>query len=367
MKADGKPVTGCRRFILLMICCALSGCATRPSERVLQPTQTRTELRQVTILVATNRTRSGRGYSDGRGKGLTYEQFQVSIPPNHERSKIEYPDERADPERSMLISARQSLGERAFVEKAAVPSPEGTVGIFVHGYNYTYQESLYRLGQIAADAPLSGHPVLFSWPSEGRVAGYLADREAALYSRDDLTALLTSVTRASPAKRIVLFGHSVGSFLVMETLRQLRLQGRDDVLDRLMVVLAAPDIDEDLFHAQLQAVGRMTNPITVFVSKNDKALAISSLLTGERARVGQLDVDSPTVKAATKQFNLRIVDVTAIDGPDALGHDQYANIAGQGTRISSTNMPEVGTYILTGERSATSAPLGLGGALIGVQ
>lgn len=43
----------------------------------------------------------------------------------------------------------------------------------------------------------------------------------------------------------------MGARLTMETLVQLRLAGRDDVLDRIEVILAAPDIDIDLFRAQM--------------------------------------------------------------------------------------------------------------------
>ena len=349
-----------RPFILpLLICLGLSACATRPSDSVLQPIKKEAGLHQITLLAATNRTREGSGYSSERGEKLTFELFQLSIPPNHKRSQIEYPGADADPNRSMAITARRTLQTRSFVQEAAVPSDDGTVGIFVHGYNYTYQESLYRLAQIAADAPFGGHPILFSWPSEGRMAGYLADRDAALSSRDDLSWLVTSIAGASSAKRIVLFGHSVGAFLIMETLRQLKLEGREDVLNRLMVVLAAPDIDDDLFRSQIEAVGHMKIPITIFVSKNDKALAISSILGGERGRIGRLNVDSPGVKAAAERYGLRIIDITAVNGPDGLGHDRYAALFGPGSRDMPNNLPSAGAYVFDVTRPVGATPFNL--------
>lgn len=52
--------------------------------------------------------------------------------------------------------------------------------------------------------------------------------------------------------------------------------------DLLEVVLAAPDIDVDVFRSQLHDIGRMQRPITLLVSNADKALAVSNLVGGER-------------------------------------------------------------------------------------
>ncbi|MGO7770643.1 alpha/beta hydrolase, partial [Rhizobium ruizarguesonis] len=91
----------------------------------------------------------------------------------------------------------------------ALPNPqsEGTVGIFVHGYKYSYQEALFRTAQIAADANIPGSTILFSWPSAAAVAGYVDDRDAALSSRSDLDSLVTSLSTSGKVKRIILFGH----------------------------------------------------------------------------------------------------------------------------------------------------------------
>lgn len=44
-----------------------------------------------------------------------------------------------------------------------------------------------------------------------------------------------------------IFWHSMGGFLVMEAVRQLKLQHREDVIDKLAVILDAPDINVDVF------------------------------------------------------------------------------------------------------------------------
>ena len=56
-------------------------------------------------------------------------------------------------------------------------------------------------------------------------------------------------------------------------------------------ILAAPDIDIDLFRAQMASVGKMRHPITVLVASDDPALKISSRLAARRMRLGLADAD----------------------------------------------------------------------------
>ncbi|MGO6907901.1 alpha/beta hydrolase, partial [Rhizobium ruizarguesonis] len=64
-----------------------------------------------------------------------------------------YPNSRPDPERQFAVIRRKQLAKDAFLEEALRSTQsDGTVGIFVHGYNYSYQEALFRTAQIAADA-----------------------------------------------------------------------------------------------------------------------------------------------------------------------------------------------------------------------
>ncbi|MCK1712120.1 alpha/beta hydrolase [Bradyrhizobium sp. 143] len=102
---------------------------------------------------------------------------------------------------------------------------------------------------------------------------------------DGLT-LLVALSKGRPAGRVALAGHSMGAWLVMGALRQLRLQRRDDVIASLNVGLAAPDIDVDVFKSQASIVGRLSPAMTVLVSPNGRALAASSQIAGGRPRLG---------------------------------------------------------------------------------
>ncbi|WP_442181272.1 alpha/beta hydrolase [Rhizobium leguminosarum] len=320
---------------------------------------------QVTLLTATNRKRDGAGNGfEGTWAGtLTYEQYKVSIPPDRSGTTIQYPKSPPKFQSQFAVTERKQISKNVFV-KAATGSVrfDGTVGIFVHGYNYSYQEALFRTAQMAADADAPSALILFSWPSAATITGYVADRDAALYSRGELDSLVKSLSASSAVKRIVLLGHSMGGLLVMEAVRELKLQHRDDVIEKLVVVLAAPDIDVDVFRSQLMDVGRMPTPITLLVSKDDRVLSVSSVIGGERARVGRLSIDDPLIGEAALQGGLRAIDITSVQGSDGLGHDRYASLAKFGAQFASygrsgpSSAGDVGAFIFDAASAVATSP-----------
>ncbi|RUM20589.1 alpha/beta fold hydrolase [Rhizobium vallis] len=359
-----------------------AGCATRPSPEVLKPVHLSEPVRseaapdRVSVLAATNRTPDSvrGGFGSTWAENLTYEEYAFSVPPGRKDTAITYPTAKPDPERQYAVVDRKQLPKEAFVQQAlASVQSDGTIGIFVHGYNYSYQEALYRTAQIAADAKIPGAPILFSWPSAASVAGYVADRDAALSSRSELNSLVTSLSASGKVKRIVLFGHSMGGFLVMETVRQLKLQHRDDVVGKLAVVLAAPDIDIDVFRSQLADIGQMPIPISLLVSKDDRALGASSFIAGERARVGRLDIDDPVIREAALKERLRVIDITSIQTSDGLGHDRFASLAKFSAQFASfengkrASAGDVGAFVFDAAGAAIASPFRLAGRVVGGQ
>ncbi len=69
----------------------------------------------------------------------------------------------------------------------------------------------------------------------------------------------------------------MGAWVTVEALRQLRLAHNDATINRLNVVLAAPDIDVDVFSSQMDVIGPLSPPMTVLVSRDDIALSIAKL------------------------------------------------------------------------------------------
>lgn len=351
-----------------------AGCATRPSAEVLNSLPVKDgSTEKVAILAATNRSPDEKkiGFDGAWAGKLTYERYAISVPSERKDTSIAYVTSSPDPERQYLVTDREQLSQDAFVRSATQSiGKDGIVGIFVHGYNTSYPEAVFRIAQMGADAKAVGTPILFSWPSAGAVAGYIADRDAAIASRSELDALVRSLSASGKVKRIVLLGHSMGGFLVMEAVRQLKLQGRDDVLRKLMVVLAAPDIDLDVFTAQLRDIGKLETPITVLVSKVDRALFASSLISGERARVGRMDISDPMVRETAVKEGVRVVDITSVQGSDGLGHDRYASLARFGTDFAAAetgktaSIGSVGAFVFDAAGAIVASPFRLAGRAV---
>ncbi|MBB4351732.1 alpha/beta hydrolase [Aliirhizobium cellulosilyticum] len=359
------------KVVAIIAVISLSSCVSRPTSEVLKPVKLDGAAGQeITVLAATNRTPNATepGFGGAWAGKLSYERYQISAPPQRKGTAITYVNGTPKPDRQYIVKDRHQLTKQDFLSDALRSiGPDGTMGVFIHGYNYSYQEALFRIAQIGADARLPGAPILFSWPSAAVVAGYVADRDAALASRGDLHELVQALSESSKVRRIVLFAHSMGAFLTMETVRELKLQGRDDVLRKLTVVLAAPDIDVDVFRAQLRDIGRMQTPITLLVSKVDRALSVSSLIGGERQRVGRMDVDDPIVQEAAVKEGVRVIDITSVAGSDGLGHDRYASLAGFGAQEiareghGGASLAGVGAFVFNTAGDIAASPFRLAG------
>jgi esterase/lipase superfamily enzyme len=357
----------------------VGGCALRPGPEVLVPTRASVPgAKIVTVYVATTRAREipdSNVYDSSRARGINYAEFKISLPPSHQSGRIEWPVGGAvDPARNFATVEQEVLDRDTFYKRIGREGDGRTpvnAGIFVHGFNNNFQESLYRLAQLAADSDLKGVPILFAWPSEAKLGGYLADKDAVTYSRDQLADLLVSVTRDPSIGRVTLLGHSMGGWLTAESLRQLRLTRNDAALRRLTVVLAAPDIDADVFRSQMEVIGRLSPPMTVLVSRQDLALAVSSRIAGNRPRIGMLNVDDPRVQEAALRSDLQIIDVSALEPTDPARHDGFVQFASLYGRLSeqgpASGLRQAGAFVASSVGAGLSAPFELVGSALANQ
>lgn len=347
-----RPLT---RLVLIAIL-VLVGCSGRPGPAVLAPQGTGTVAGARVVKVYSVTTRESLrnapyAYGSDRAPAPQQAAFDISLPPGHVPGKIEWPKGRGtpDPNRDFVTLDKQDI-DRAGLLRAVRGK---RVGIFVHGFNTSFQEGLYRAAQMSGDAHIDGIPIFFSWPSEAHIAAYLADRDGADYSRTALTTLFTELTTTRrPDETVPVLAHSMGARLAMEALRQLKIAGRTDVLNRLEIVLAAPDIDMDVFREQIRIVGRMHHPMTILVSSDDRALQISSHLAARRTRVGMVDVHDPEVQKAAAKAGIRIIDISSLPTGDATAHSRYVAMLSSGEFNEGSNpinsLRHAGAFIFNG-------------------
>ena len=219
-----------------------------------------------------------------------------------------------------MVAAQRLPDERAFIAGinamlAAEPTSRRSATIFVHGYNTTFAEGLYRHAQLQHDLEPPGVSIHFAWPSAARPRDYLYDRESALFSRDALATTIDALARSNVTE-FNLAGHSMGAFLLMDTLRTMALVGHDEVFRKLnTVLLIAPDIEIDLFREQAEPVLARGVRIYVVVSGSDRALRLSARLRGEGERLGSIHS-----AAELGGLDVGVVDLSAVKSADRLGH-----------------------------------------------
>lgn len=328
--------SGMNRFassLLIAAAAALAGCGGPAHEGLLTPVAAPAGVgKRIDIEVASSRLRGANPYSFGFGRShlLNYQAVSVSIPPLHRQGVVELPSRQmADPAATLAALSNQPSTSAEFERRvaAAAAASGGDVSVFVHGFNTTYEEAVFRLAQLAHDSELRGASVLFTWPSRGRVLDYLTDRESAMFSRDRLEIVLGQIARRPEVRRINLLAHSMGALLAMETLRQAKRGGDGEFSGKLNVVLlAAPDIDLDVFRTQLEVIGKRQRPTVVLISTDDQALSLSRTLSGDVERVGIVDVSSPEAMNEIARLGLTIVDLSAAQGSDRYNHDKFARL-----------------------------------------
>jgi esterase/lipase superfamily enzyme len=330
-----------RRVHQLLACLlclsALAACAARPTREVLVPFEKPPRYTpKVDMLVATTRDVGTAGdatsFGTGRSPQVNFASVSLSIPKSHKPGEIEWPGPGpADPSQQMVVTDQALLSRADFLREVGARAPgseqdAGSVLVFVHGYNTQYQEAVYRFAQIIHDSEFRGTAVLFAWPSRGNTALYLADRDATTYSRDYFETTLREIAAQPGVREINILAHSMGNWLTLETLRQAKLKGRADFNGKLGdVILASPDVDNDVFRTQLDVIGRLRRPMTILVSGDDSALKASALFAGGQQRAGQVSGDELRAFAAeVKRYNLRVVDLSGVDSGTTGTHSKFA-------------------------------------------
>lgn len=343
----------------------LAACAGRPIG-VMDPANSQASLPPgiptVDLLVATTRAPDSNPavlFSGERGTGLALSAVTVSIPPDGKREvgQVQWPKKLpSDPMKTfttvsvapMLSAAQAKDWGRSHMTKSR------RVMVFVHGFNNRYEDAVYRFAQIVHDSGADVAPVIFTWPSRASIFDYNYDKESTNYSRDALEELLRTVARDPSVSDVTVMAHSMGTWLAMESLRQMAIRDGKVASKISNVILAAPDLDVDVFGRQIAEIGKTNPKFTIFTSQDDRALLVSRRISGNVDRLGQIDPAAEPYRTALEKFGISVIDLTKMKSGDSLNHGKFAE--------SPDVVKLIGTRLAAGQ-TVTDSDVGIGEAL----
>jgi len=233
-------------------------------------------------------------FGEDRGHNLIYGTCDVSIPRDHQSGHLESPlilrHFFENPERHVvLLKVDLRTKEQVFAEMTArlAGRPKRNAFVFVHGFNNSFEDAARRTAQIYYDVEFDGVPLFYSWPSKGKVEDYSYDTNNADQAVGYLKAFLRDLAERGGFDSVTLVAHSMGSRALTRAFMELS----NELSPRQMAVfseliLAAPDIDADVFRTDIAPVLRAAgSPVTLYASANDLAM-LASKKFGGASRLG---------------------------------------------------------------------------------
>jgi len=262
-------------------------------------------------------------FGSGRSE-LRYGVCDVSIPRDHRMGELEAPsvwrlEFREDPAKHVvLLDVSIQAKERFFAElrQRVAASTKNNAFVFIHGYNVTFADAARRTAQITYDLGFDGAPIFYSWPSHGKTAAYTVDEANIEWTQAHLQKFLDEITSDSGAQNIYLIAHSMGNRALTRSLAAL-LTLKPAVASRLReVILAAPDIDAEVFRRDIAPALTQAATVTLYASSDDLALVASKKVHGY-PRAGDAGDGLVVLKG------IETIDATGVDA-SFLSHSYYA-------------------------------------------
>lgn len=259
-------------------------------------------------------------FGDERNEaGITYGVAEVSIPHVHKEGSIERPPKRfrifstaENPNLHIVIHKVTARTRQDWIESAKMIDSDGL--LFIHGFNVTFDEALWRTSQLCHDLKFSGRKFCYSWASCGRVLSYPTDEATIDWSAAHLREFLRTITKNLDLRRLHIIAHSMGNRALLAVLEN--WQQADEETPISQIVLAAPDVDTGRFK-QIAKVFGYYDQVTLYASRDDRAIKVSRAVKS-LPRAG--DANPPIVMTG-----LSTIDVTAVAGElFGLGHSYIA-------------------------------------------
>lgn len=285
----------------------------------------------VKVYYATNRnivsTKSPNELYGTERSNIKYGECVVSIPRDHRMGVIERPsiwrlELKEDLTKHIALRKISVTSKGSFfrsIKSRTGNSKRRTAFIFIHGYNVSFPEAALTTAQLAYDLGFDGLPVFYSWPSKGSYLSYPADEATSEACQESFRNFLKDFISNSGVQDVFIIAHSMGNRILTRALTAERADGQLFRSSLREIILAAPDIDKDLFKQDLAPkLVKIGRPITLYVSSTDRALIASSSFHGGVARAG--DVRGGVLGLS----GLETIDATNIN-TSLVGHSYFAD------------------------------------------
>ncbi len=311
----------------------LAGCGGRPDGVMIPVAETVPGASIVNMVVATVRkhTDGPDVFTGERSLTPNFAEVDVSIPPaaNRKVGDVQWPKSVPGNPATDFVTLKLDVIDQPqavqWFNRRIKNTPGRQAMVFVHGYNQRFDDAVFRFAQIIHDSGADVTPVLFTWPSRGSLLAYGYDRESTSFSRDSLERLLTFMAKDPGVKEITVLAHSMGNVVTLEALRQMAIRNGQILPKIRNVILAAPDVDVDVFATFFNEIGKQRPNFTVFVSQDDKALAVSKRVWGNVPRVGQVDPETEPYRSEFERNKVNVIDLTKLKSDDPLNHGKFAS------------------------------------------
>jgi esterase/lipase superfamily enzyme len=320
----------CQMALLVVM---LTGCGGRPINVLGPVAETSPNASKVEMLVMTTRAPSlvpGEMYSGERALSASFAEMTISVPPPgvHKVGDVEWPRRLPSNPKTDFATLEADEINRDKAEKwlnvSVKKSPDHSVLVFIHGFNNRYEDAVYRFAQVVHDSGAQSVPVLATWPSRGSLLAYGYDRESTNYSRNGLEKLFQYLAKDPDIREVNILAHSMGNWLTLESLRQMAIRNGRLPAKFKNVMLADADVDVDVFRQQLADMGEPRPSFTLFVSRDDRALAVSKRVWGDVGRLGAIDPTISPYKEEIASNHMTVIDLTKIKAGDNLHHSKFA-------------------------------------------
>ena len=240
---------------------------------------------EINFVTPREKVQSNEIFSSNRAGKLSYGRAELSIPTIHVDGRVERPSlfskalkifsrDTEAPSKYIVIRDIKNTTESQFLSGI---NSSSSVLIFIHGYNVSFTDALHQSAQLKFDLAYPGEFILYSWPSKGKVIGYVGDKERAVRAGADLARLIDKISN-SDVENVYLLAHSMGTYCLSEAVNYINQSG---FKDKIRIALAAPDIDSEDFKSHYaKKYLNNSNGVSVYACNRDRALLISKLVHG---------------------------------------------------------------------------------------